>query len=95
MNRKKLVAVLLALCIIIAAVPLLMINDSEFGGSDGQAEELITEINPNYQPWAESWLEPPGGETEGLLFSLQAAFGGGILGLGFGYLIGRRKASKS
>ena len=46
------------------------------------------------EPWAENILEPPGGETESLLFCLQAAFGAGILGLGFGYFIGRSQGQK-
>ncbi|HCX63203.1 MAG TPA: cobalt ABC transporter substrate-binding protein CbiN, partial [Clostridiales bacterium] len=28
-------------------VPLLILKDAEFGGADGQAEEVITEINPD------------------------------------------------
>ncbi|NLW42847.1 MAG: energy-coupling factor ABC transporter substrate-binding protein, partial [Tissierellia bacterium] len=63
-------------------------------GADGEAEGIITEINPEYEPWAESLIEPPGGETESLLFSLQSAFGAGIIGLGFGYFIGRKKHSE-
>ena len=86
-----LVVVLLLLCVVIAAIPLLTIHDSEFGGADGQAEEAITEINPDYEPWAESILEPPGGETESLLFALQAAIGSGVIFFAFGYLVARKK----
>lgn len=85
------VVVLLLLCVVIAAIPLLAIHDSEFGGADGQAEEAITEINPDYEPWAESILEPPGGETESLLFALQAAIGSGVIFFGLGYLVARKK----
>ena len=86
-----LVVVLLLLCVVIAAIPLLTIHNSEFGGADGQAEEAITEINPDYEPWAESILEPPGGETESLLFALQAAIGSGVIFFAFGYLVARKK----
>ena len=86
-----LVAVLLLLCVAIAAIPLLTIHDSEFGGADGQAEEAIAEIDPDYEPWAESVLEPPGGETESLLFALEAAVGAGIVCFGLGYLVARKK----
>ena len=65
---KITIAVLLLLCVIIAVFPLMSIKDSEFGGADGAAEEAISEIDPGYEPWAESILEPPGGETESLLF---------------------------
>lgn len=88
------VLVLLLLVVVIAVTPLLLIKDSEFGGADGAAEDAITAINPNYQPWASSLLEPPGGETESLLFCLQAGIGAGIFGFGFGYLVARKKYQK-
>ena len=91
MKNSKKVILLLLLCIIIAVVPLMMIKDSEFGGADGQAEEVIAEINPDYEPWFDPIIELPGGETESLLFALQAAIGAGVIGLGFGYFIGRKK----
>lgn len=91
MNRGRLVIILLVLCILIAIIPLVTIKDSEFGGADGIAEEIITEINPEYEPWAESILTPPGGETESLLFCLQAGLGALVFGYGFGYLVARKK----
>lgn len=93
-NRGTLALVLVLLCAVIAIFPLASIRDSEFGGADGQAEEVIAEISPDYEPWAESILEPPGGETESLLFSLQAALGAGVIGLGFGYYMARTKYQK-
>ena len=33
---------------------------SEFGGADGAAEEAISSIDPDYEPWAESLIELPG-----------------------------------
>lgn len=94
MKRITLVVLLLLACVVITAVPLLTISGSEFGGADGQAEEVISEIAPDYQPWAQSILEPPGSETESLLFCLQAAIGAGVVGAGFGYLIARHKFQK-
>lgn len=96
MNKKtvSLIIVLLLLCVAIAAVPLLTIHDSEFGGADGAAEDAILAIAPDYEPWAESLLEPPGGETESLLFCLQAALGALIIGYGFGYLVARKNYSQ-
>lgn len=93
-NRLQLSIVLIAICALIAIIPLIFIQDSEFGGADGAAEDAITELVPNYEPWAESLIEPPGGETESLLFSLQAALGAGVIGCGFGYLIARRQFEK-
>ena len=71
-----------------------MTLQSEFGGADGEAEGVVSQLNPAYTPWAESILEPPGGETESLLFCLQAGIGAGILGFGFGYLVARKKFRK-
>lgn len=90
-NRKVLVIVLILLCALIAIIPLAMIRDSEFGGADGVAEEVITEINPEYEPWFESIIAPPGGETESLLFCLQVGLGAIVIGYGFGYLVARKK----
>ncbi len=94
MKKSTLVIVLFIICIIIAIVPLATIHNSEFGGSDGEAESIISEIAPGYEPWAESILEPPGGETESLLFCLQAGVGAGIVGFGFGWLAARAKYKK-
>ncbi|MEG0019741.1 MAG: energy-coupling factor ABC transporter substrate-binding protein [Oscillospiraceae bacterium] len=96
MNKKTILTIiaLLLVCIAIAVIPLMTIKDSEFGGADGQAEEAIGEIAPEYEPWCESLIELPGGETESLLFSLQAAMGASVLGYGFGYFVARKKFSK-
>lgn len=94
-GKGKTVVILLLLCVLIAVVPLAVIKDSEFGGADGAAEELITEINPDYEAWATPVFELPGGETESLLFCIQAALGAGIFGYGFGVLRERyRKEEK-
>lgn len=87
MNIRSTNIILLLLVVLLAIVPLMIVNDSEFGGADGEAEEMIGEINPDYEPWFESFWEPPGGETESLLFALQAALGAGFLG----YYIGLRR----
>jgi len=90
MKLEYIVAVVLVLFAVqflygVAANP-----DSEFGGADGEAEEIIAEINPDYEPWYEGiGFEPPGGETESLLFALQAAIGALIIGYTFGYYKGK------
>ncbi|MDY6044695.1 MAG: cobalt transport protein CbiN [Peptoniphilus sp.] len=117
MKNSKKAILLIILCVVIAVVPLLMIKNSDFGGADDRAKDVISELNPNYKPWFEPVVELPGGETrrgsiktrgrfepvvelpggetESLLFALQAAIGSGVIGLGFGYLIGRKKYKKS
>ena len=93
MEKKKVVTILLlaALCAVILIFPLMTIRDSEFGGADGAAEEVIAAVDPDYEPWAESVLSLPGGETETLLFCLQTALGAVVIGYGFGYMVARKK----
>lgn len=83
--------ILFTLIIIIAITPLILKGDSEFGGADGEAEGVIQEIAPDYEPWFESFWEPPSGEIESLLFSIQVAIGAGLIGYIFGVLKERRK----
>ena len=85
------ILILVLLCAVILIFPLMTIRDSEFGGADGAAEEVIANLDPDYEPWAESILEPPGGETESMLFCLQADLGAVVIGYGFGYLTARKK----
>lgn len=92
--EKKQLLIILALVLLCAAIlvfPLMTIRDSEFGGADGAAEEVIAAVDPDYTPWAENIVALPGGETETLLFCLQAALGASVIGFGFGYLVARKK----
>ncbi|MFZ1414651.1 MAG: energy-coupling factor ABC transporter substrate-binding protein [Defluviicoccus sp.] len=82
-------AILLLIAIALAIVPLFMgfQGDEVFGGADGEAQALITEIRPDYRPWFEPVWQPPSGEIASLLFVLQAALGAGFLG----YYLGLRR----
>ena len=71
--------ILLLLVVLIAFVPLFLLRDAAFGGADGMAEELITQSDPNYEPWFQPIFEPASGEVESLLFALQAAVGSGVV----------------
>lgn len=95
-GKAKLYIGLSVLCVVIAVLPLLLIKDSEFGGADDAASGTISEILnvEEYEPWAAPIYEPPGGETESLLFCLQAALGAGIFGYGIGVLKERGKLRK-
>ncbi len=89
MNNKNLLMknlFLLLLVIIIAIIPMMFVKDGEFEGADGQAEEAITEIVSDYEPWFSNIWEPPSGEIESMLFALQAALGAGFIGYFFGRL---------
>ncbi len=81
---------LILIVVILAIIPLFVAKDAEFGGADGKAEEAITEISADYEPWFSPIFEPKSGEIESSLFALQAAIGAGIIGYGLGYLKGRK-----
>lgn len=86
---------LLVLVIVLAIIPLFLHPESEFGGADGLAEETIAEIAPDVEPWVSPIWEPPGGETESLLFGIQAALGAGLIGYVFGLKRGERRKARS
>ena len=83
--------ILIALVVLIAALPLWLLRGAEFGGADGAAMELVTQQDPDYVAWADPVLEPASGEIESLLFALQAAAGAGVLGFMLGRLTARRR----
>ena len=86
-SRLLIIAAIVALVVL----PLLFVEGAEFGGADGQAEEAITQIDQNYQPWFNPLIEPASGEIESLLFALQAALGAGVIFYYLGYSAGRRR----
>lgn len=87
--------VLFLFVILLTILPLIFLDNAEFGGADGQAEEAIIEVAPDYEPWFHAIWEPPSGEIESLLFSLQAALGAIIIGYVIGYGKARKKYSSS
>lgn len=90
MKTSKVNLILFLIVIAIVLVPLVFMGDSEFEGADGEAEGIIAEINPDYEPWISPIWEPPSGEIESLLFSVQVAIGAGV----FGYVLGMLKERK-
>ena len=96
-KSKTVLLVVLAMAAVafLCVYPLVTIEDSEFGGADGAAGDLIMEIAPDYEPWAQPVVELPGGETESFLFCLQAAIGSGVLFFCLGYLVAAKKYKKS
>lgn len=86
---------ILAFVVLLAFVPLYLARDAKFEGADGLASEQISSINPDYTPWFESLWEPPSGEVESFLFTLQAAIGSGFLFYFIGYYMGKHSAKKS
>jgi len=68
--------------------PLLFVR-GEYAGSDGQGQEAIETLQPNYEAWFEPLVELPSSEIESLLFSSQAALGAGVIGYVIGLYRGR------
>lgn len=64
-----------------------------FGGADDGAEDVIADVDPDYEQWWTGiWgdYELPG-ETESLLFAVQAAIGAIIIGYFIGRSVQKRK----
>ncbi|ORA04667.1 energy-coupling factor ABC transporter substrate-binding protein [Mycolicibacterium bacteremicum] len=89
---------LLALAVVIAVGSLLYgysrDAEAEFGGADGQAEAVITEIHPTYEPWFAPLVGELPGEVESGLFAIQAGLGGMILGGAIGWYAGRHRGRR-
>jgi cobalt/nickel transport protein len=95
LKTSRINLVLLLIVVGIILVPLIFMGDSEFGGADGEAEGVILEIAPDYEPWAEPIWEPPSGEIESLLFSTQVAIGAGTIGYIIGMLRERKRIASN
>ena len=94
MKRSTKYIILLIIAALIITVPLFLRKDAAFEGADGQAEEAIAEIDPDYEPWFSPLMEPASGEIESLLFCLQAALGAGVIGYFIGFVRGKRKTAE-
>ena len=98
-NRKLEILTLVAL---FAFVILFLVVSSqsghEFSGSDDVGSQKIAELTgkpvESFNPLIPQY-QPPSGEIEATLFALQAAFGGVVVGLVFGYWLGQRKTSSA
>ena len=95
-KMKKNVKWIFILVILVAAVTSLplFLNHTGLTGTDDVAGNSVAAMDPGYHPWAKPLLTFSGENTETLLFCLQAGIGAGVLGLGFGYLILRKKKQK-
>ena len=96
-TTKKAVIGLLILVVLIAAVPLFMLQGAEFGGSDDAGSVAISEITgTEYQPWFTPVLETAingelPGEVESLFFCIQTGIGVGIIAFVMGRFVERKK----
>ena len=92
MKHENLILAIIVIILLVA--PLVMYSglgedEGYFGGSDDQGSDGVSETG--YEPWFESFWEPPSGEIESLLFAVQAAIGAIIIGYFFGYWRGQGK----
>ncbi|MFA5711933.1 energy-coupling factor ABC transporter substrate-binding protein [Mycolicibacterium sp.] len=97
-SMAPMVIALLGLAVVIAVGSLLFgysrDAEAEFGGADGQAEEVITEIHEDYEPWFSPLVGELPGEVESGLFALQAGLGGIVLGGAIGWYAGRQRGRR-
>ena len=80
-----------------AIVPLFMLKNAEFGGSDDAGSEVVSEIQGGeYEPWFNPVIETVLGkellgEFESLLFCVQTGIGVGIIAYYMGRFVERKK----
>lgn len=99
-SNKRTVIIILVAVVLIALVPLFMIQGAEFGGSDDAGSEMISEIQgQEYEPWFTPVLEQAlngelPGEVESMIFCVQTGIGVGILAFFLGRFVERKKLGK-
>ena len=100
MNAKLKNSLLIAAVAGLTILPLLTVRQSGvtggktteiFRGSDSQAADVVKTLAPEYKPWFQPIIKPPGNGAESLLFALQAAIGAGFIGYYAGYSRGRSR----
>lgn len=96
--KKTVIAAIIAV-FLIAFIPLFVLKDAEFGGSDDAGSTVVEEVDSSYEPWAAPVLEKllggelPG-EVESMLFCVQTGIGVGIIAFIMGRLVERKKWMK-
>ena len=96
--KKKVIALIVAI-LLIAFVPLFLLKDAEFGGSDDAGSVVVEEVDSDFAPIAEPVLEKilgheiPG-EVESLLFCVQSSIGVGVISFIMGRFVERKKLGK-
>ncbi len=95
-RNTKTVLILIAAAVLIAAVPLFVLKDAEFGGSDDAGSVMVEEIQGEYTPWFTPVLESAlggeiPGEVESLIFCVQTGIGAGVIAFFMGRFVERKK----
>lgn len=85
--------------LLIALVPMFVLRDAEFGGSDGMGADMAVELaGEDFEPWFTPVIETAiggelSGEIESLFFCVQTGIGVGIIAYAMGWLAARKKFS--
>lgn len=98
MKKGTVIALIIAV-ILIAFIPLFLLKDAEFGGSDDAGSIVVEEVNSDYEAWATPILErliggELPGEVESMLFCVQTGIGVGILAFFMGRFVERKKQGR-
>ena len=96
---KKTVLYAMIAIFLIALVPLFVLKDAEFGGSDDAGSVVVEEVDGSYEAWATPVFEQliggelPG-EVESLFFCIQTGIGVGVIAFIMGRFVERKKWMK-
>lgn len=98
-KNQKIALVSLLAILLIALVPLFVLRDAQFSGSDDAGSQMVETVRgERYEPWFTPVLErliggELPGEVESLFFCVQTGIGVGVISFAFGYLVARKKYS--
>ena len=98
-KNTKTVILLLVIAALIAVIPVAVLKDAEFGGSDDAGSVMVEEIHGEYEPWFTPVLEQAlggelPGEIESLVFCIQTGIGVGVIAFFMGRFVERKKWMK-
>lgn len=85
------IAIILVVAFAIGSGRIVATDAESFAGTDGQATEVVTGIDPDFEPLLAPLFEVESSEVESGLFALQAGIGGAVLGYAIGALATRRR----
>lgn len=97
--KKSTVVILIIAIVLIALVPLFALPSAEFGGSDDAGNNIIAQVDAEFEPIAAPLIEnilgrELPGEVESLFFCLQTAIGVGIIAFIMGRFVERKKSGR-
>ncbi|HIY01704.1 MAG TPA: energy-coupling factor ABC transporter substrate-binding protein [Candidatus Blautia faecipullorum] len=98
MKKGTVIALIIAV-ILIAFIPLFLLKDAEFGGSDDAGSTVVEEVDSGYEVWTAPVLEvilggELPGEVESLFFCIQTGIGVGIVAFFMGRFVERKKQGR-